>query len=531
MTEAAKGEKLFLAAIAAGILLLLASPGLPGTPHLAWAGLSPLLWASRRANPGKAFLLGLAGGLVYYSGLLYWIIIVLGHYGHLPLWVSIPIMLLLALYMSLYLALFAAGTSWTKTFVSPIWLAPLLWISLDYLRASLFSGFPWQDLAYSQFQVLPVIQTADLVGHYGVTFLLVLGNCLILSLIEDRWPPGIKQASGSFMRSRLPALLLLATALIYGQAKLTLVNNSLPKAEHILTTVVQGNIPQDEKWVPAFQRRTIDNYISQSTQALKEQPSQLVIWPETALPFYPREHPLTLTVLNQLVQKHEAHLLTGAPYRTKNGQPPEMRYFNSAMLFSPKAQPTNDKPLGGLLAGRYDKQHLVPFGEYIPLRQILPLPGPLVETISDFSPGNSSTLLDCQGTRLGVLICFESIFPSLAAAQVRQGADLLINITNDAWFGRSSAPWQHLSMAVFRAVETRRSLARAANTGISCFIDPTGRISQMSPLFTTYWATAKLPLGKIKTVYLDYGHLFPLICLLLTGIILLRRKKNTNSDY
>jgi apolipoprotein N-acyltransferase len=207
-----------------------------------------------------------------------------------------------------------------------------------------------------------------------------------------------------------------------------------------------------------------------------------------------------------------------------------VRYYNSAFLFSPvTAMPGVPRALRP--AGRYDKQHLVPFGEYIPLRTILPLPGPLVETMGDFSLGNSVAPLSCGKAQLGVLICFESIFPDLARREVDAGATLLVNITNDAWFGRSSAPWQHLAMAVLRAVENRRSLARAANTGISGFIDPAGRTQKLSPLFVPYAASARLPLLTGKTVFGRFGHNLPLACLLLLGpatalVVLKKRQRH-----
>jgi apolipoprotein N-acyltransferase len=168
--------------------------------------------------------------------------------------------------------------------------------------------------------------------------------------------------------------------------------------------------------------------------------------------------------------------------------------------------------------GRYDKQHLVPFGEYIPFREYLPFVGPLVESMGDFTPGSTQRPLACQTAGIGVLICFESIFPDLSRKWTENGANMLVNITNDAWFGRSSAPWQHFSMAVFRAVETRRSLARAANTGVSGFVDPVGRISASLPLFETGYSTDDLPICSEQTFFVRYGYYFPVFCII--GVIL-----------
>jgi apolipoprotein N-acyltransferase len=211
-----------------------------------------------------------------------------------------------------------------------------------------------------------------------------------------------------------------------------------------------------------------------------------------------------------MARDNGACLLTGVPYAegAAGGNPVEDRYYNSAILLGPD----------GGVNGRYDKQHLVPFGEYIPFRKYLPFVGPLVESMGDFTPGSTQRPLACQTAGIGVLICFESIFPDLSRKWTENGANMLVNITNDAWFGRSSAPWQHFSMAVFRAVETRRSLARAANTGVSGFIDPVGRISASLPLFETGYLTGDLPICSEQTFYVRYGYYFPVFCII--GVIL-----------
>jgi apolipoprotein N-acyltransferase len=278
----------------------------------------------------------------------------------------------------------------------------------------------------------------------------------------------------------------------------------------------QGNIPQDQKWQPAFQRETIDTYLRLSQEIFAAKKPQLIVWPETALPFYPYEHPLFLRLHSELTRPYQTYLLTGAPHREKTSAAGPLNYANSAFLLSPD----------GRITGRYDKQHLVPFGEYIPLRGILGFASPLVETLGDFAPGQTSTPLSCQNSRIGVLICFESIFPEISRKQAEAGANLLVTLTNDAWFGRSSAPMQHLAMGVFRAVETRKTLVRAANTGISAFIDPMGRIEGASPLFTEYARSQPVALVNGLTCFVRWGYLFPWFCLLLTlaGAGVSRRK-------
>jgi apolipoprotein N-acyltransferase len=290
---------------------------------------------------------------------------------------------------------------------------------------------------------------------------------------------------------------------------------------------VQGNIEQDQKWSPAMRLETVDRYIRLSKEAIAREdgPPALLVWPETALPFLIDDNPYLRKLEQSLIRKEKIWLLAGAPYYkevdVKDPQPTkEFLAYNSAYLFAPD----------GSVAGRYDKQHLVPFGEYVPLSDYVSLPGPLVENIGNFSSGKPGRPLSCQGAAIGVLICFESIFPELARDWTASGANLLVNITNDAWFGRSSAPWQHLSMAVLRAAENRRSLARSANTGVSALIDPLGRIIGASPLFQPFYLMADVPLLQTKTVFVSFGYHFGLICLLASIILLLLYRDDRSKE-
>ena len=440
-----------------------------------------------------------------YLPLLSWIITVLATYGQVHPGVAATALLLLALYMAGYLALFSRWYSMAPAH-HLLWFAPALWVGLDVLRGWLFAGFPWQDLGYSQYSLLPLVQLADLTGHHGVTFVIVLTNTLI-TLLLLRWITPGRSLPGPIPFAA--ATLLLALGVGYGFLRLEGINAGLSRQPVLPVAVIQGNIPQDQKWVPAYQEATVREYVALSREALARQPESLVVWPETAMPFYPLESPLLLS-LTDLTRSHRACLLTGAPHREPDPNHPGLRYFNSSFLLGPD----------GRVAGQYHKQHLVPFGEYIPLRQILPFFAPIVETLGDFSPGDSRAPLICGTARLGVLICFESIFPGLARDSSAAGANLLVNLTNDAWFGRSTAPWQHLSMAVLRAVENRRSLVRAANTGVSGIILPTGIISETTTLFTAASRTARVPLMATETIYTRAGHHFGLLCfgLALCGI-------------
>ncbi|HCC53658.1 MAG TPA: apolipoprotein N-acyltransferase [Desulfobulbaceae bacterium] len=500
-----------LLALLASALLLSASPGDIALPQLAWLALVPLFWSLNNQPPRRAALLGLICGLTYYLPLLYWIIIVLATYGQVPLPIAVLALCLLALYMSCYLAGFALLCARSGPRLPLLIFAPICWVALDLLRGLLFTGFPWLDLAYTQYNLPPLIQIADLTGHHGLTFLMVLTNVLLFTLASSLTQR--KAISPPALIGAAVVVLLMASG--YSLWRLQTLPAIIAQAEQMEVAAVQGNIPQDQKWQPVFQRETINTYLRLSSEIFITKRPQLIVWPETALPFYPYENSLFLKLHSELTRPYQTYLLTGAPHREKTAPADgSLTYSNSAFLMAPD----------GRLTGRYDKQHLVPFGEYIPFRKILSFASPLVETLGAFTPGQTNAPLSCQNSRIGVLICFESIFPEISRQQAEAGANLLVTLTNDAWFGRSSAPWQHLSMAVFRAVETRKSLVRAANTGVSAFIDPLGRIQEASPLFAEYAHSQPVALLNGLTCYVRWGYLFPWVCLLLTFNLLFFRR-------
>ncbi len=498
------------------LLLYLSSPG-PGYGFVAWIAVFPLLVICKIEKVRSAVFWGFIAGFIYYLGLLYWIVIVLGRYGGLSLWLTVPALILLAGYMAVYTAFFAWLMSRTMTCIPPVWSAPLIWVGLDFLRNRLFSGFPWQDIGYSQYLYPRVIQVADIAGHQGISFLIIMVNAFLFTIIfyeKDHKTGLFKTRRKTYKRHHLlPAFGILSAAVIY----------NIISYQHYIApgrspvagiALVQGNIKQDQKWLPENRRHALKTYLKLSKKILANKSVDLLVWPETALPFSPRHDPLYSELLLDLYIDNGTNLLTGAPVYQIDDK--KITIYNSALLITESG-----------IRDRYDKQHLVPFGEYIPLANILPFPGPLVETMGNFSSGSSSMPLTAGRIKAGVLICYESIFPELARQEVREGANLLVNITNDAWFGRSSAPVQHFSMAVLRAVENRRSLARCANTGISGFIDPAGRIVSRTPLFTTCSLEAEMALMDKITFFNRYGCHFPLLCLFFVVPLVLfgRRKK------
>jgi apolipoprotein N-acyltransferase len=268
--------------------------------------------------------------------------------------------------------------------------------------------------------------------------------------------------------------------------------------------VVQGNIDQAIKWDPAHQFAAIKKHLRLSRTVKSENPD-LIVWPESATPFYLFFDKRPTEMVMAGIEEADIDFLVGSPSVARQGE--KVIYFNSAYLISPNTKNVS----------KYDKTHLGPYGEYVPLERWLPFLGKLVAQVGDFQPGKPGKILPWKKDALGIQICYEVIFPALSRKLVQNSATLLINITNDAWFGTTSGPYQHFSMTIFRAVENRRALARAANTGISGFIDPVGRILASTRLLEEAALTRPLPMLRQITFYTRFGDLFALACL--TGAV------------
>ena len=487
-----------LAAAASGVLLALAFPKFELTPLLGGA-LLPLLWVLPGRQGRQAFLCGLVNGLAQNLVMFYWIVYVTVIYGKLPLPVGIAVLLLLAAYLSLYRGVWTWLYSWgCSRGLAGIWWGPVLWVSLEFLQTYLITGFPWMLLGYGCQPWAPLFQVVDITGIYGLSALVVLWN---IGLFE------VLAAQGDGRRRWQPlaaALLCLVVVWAYGWYRLPLIRQRMAQAPTLSVGVVQGNIEQGRKWDPAYQEETIRIY-RQLSLSLRPQAPQLVVWPETAAPFFfLRDQNLSPRV-TAVAQESSSYLLFGSP--AFESRPEGETFFNRAYLLAPD---------GGII-GFYDKAHLVPYGEYVPLRRFFPFIGKMVPMVGDFEEGPVGRVLNLPEANLGILICFESIFPYLSRAMVANGADLLVNITNDAWFGRTSAPYQHLAMSVTRAVENRVSLARAANTGISVLARPDGSILWQSNLYQATAHTATLPLLAGGSFYTRYGDLFAWLNVALTA--------------
>jgi apolipoprotein N-acyltransferase len=493
------------AAVLSGLLLAAAFPKLDQTYLLSFA-LVPLLWALRDQSLKAAFWLGLVSGLAHYVALLYWIVYVTHVFGKLPLIAAIGILLLLAAYLSLYTAVWGLGVAWgAARGLSLLWWAPVLWVALEMGQTYIISGFPWELLGNGLYLYPRLLQLADITGVYGLSFLLVLVN---VSLYLLCCPP-----RGQRLRFRQAAAvcLLLALWIGYGSYRLGEVDGLMAASPKIKVAVIQGNIKQGEKWQKSMVQTTLNRYAELSRRV---QGARLIIWPETAAPFLYVRTPDLAAEVQKIARDRGGYLLFGSPaYElTEAGE----RYFNRAYLLNPQAE----------TIGSYDKAHLVPYGEYVPLRRFFPFIGKMVPMVGDFAEGPVGATVSLPEGAMGVLVCYESIFPYLSRAQVANGARLLVNITNDAWFGKTAAAYQHLSMAVLRAVEHHVCLARAANTGISAFIDGAGRLLWTSEINVPEAHAIELAWLPGGSLYTRIGDVFAWACVIIAGLalILVRRR-------
>ena len=493
--------KVFLALVA-GLLLTAAFPR-TGWFLLANLAYVPLLMALRDVGTWDGFRLGLITGLIHALSLLYWIAPTISTYGHMSMVMAVSILMLLVTYIALYTAVLAALTVYAvpKPQLMPLAL-PVFLVVLEHLRGHLLSGFPWGFLGHTQYAFRPLIQMADITGVQGISFVLMLVNAAICIFLLGRdgkaWQgrPVSRRTSVVWGGVTLSILMVVIT---YGYVRIGQIERQAAQALHLRVAVIQGNIPQAVKWDPVFQISTTKKYIRLSLTSKDAQPD-LVVWPETATPFHMYHNKVLTRMVGRGVKAANTHFLIGSPFFTRHGD--KMDYYNSAFLVYPD----------GRIGPRYDKSHLVPFGEYVPLRRWLPFVGKLVAQVGDFVAGPPGQVLKWKDRRLAPLICYEAIFPALTRAAVRNGADLLVNLTNDAWYGHTSAPYQHLSLGVFRAVESRRSFIRAANTGISGFIDPTGRIKSPTGLFVDAVIHHDVPVFSNVSVYTRIGDLFTFLC-------------------
>jgi apolipoprotein N-acyltransferase len=502
----------YFPALISGLLLTLCFPK-PGFSYLAFFALVPWLVSIRSLSIKESFYSGFIAGLFHFLTLIYWIVPTVHVYGGLHIIFAIATLTLLCFYLALYSAIFAFLLKKIdlESFFTPIF-AALLWVGLEYIRTYAFTGFAWGCLGYSQYENLFLIQIADFSGVYGVSFIIVLVNYIL----ADLWSQGKKHIDKKHILQVALAILFVGGAFFYSSYKINNIDHEIKTAKKTTIKLVQGNIKQDLKWTDSFKTKTVEKYINLSTFETKIKPD-LVIWPETALPFYYGYDRQLSDMVDKCIRSSSTNFLIGSPAFERDEN--MIRYYNRAYMLNRFS----------IVKRTYDKSHLVPFGEYVPLGDYLGFLGKITAQAGNFSAGDKAfTPLEFNDHKTGVLICFEILFPSIASKFVKNGADILTTITNDAWFGDTSAAQQHFAIAVFRAVENHRTMARAANTGISGFIDPKGKILETTSTFTDKTMTRMVPAIEQISFYTKYGDIFAissLVAIILVFMIKEGRKK------
>lgn len=476
--------------IFSGILLILCQPPVSLFP-LAFVALIPLIYSLKQYTYRRPFFPGFITGIVSYLGLIYWVVVAMHNYGGIDLFTSTLILVLFVVYLSLYSGVFSAAISlMERKLAVPVYLsAPIAWVLLEYLRGTALTGFPWSYLAHSQHNFLPFIQIASITGTYFLSFLIVAINCLIFFTAARR------PVSRVYV---IAVCIMVAVCLGYGFMRLRGSQDG-----NLSTAIIQGNIRQDVKWDEGFKARTIETYYQNTINGGRD--ADIVIWPETAMPFVFNAERDANRYVKRLPSRVNSDLLFGTIWKDRNE-----RFYNSAYVLG----------RDGNVNGIYNKVHLVPFGEYTPLARYLPFLEKITAQGAGFASGDDYYPISTVIGKVGILICYEGVFPHITNTAVLKGAQFLVNLTNDAWYERTSAAFQHLSFYVFRAVETDRYVLRAANTGISAIIDPRGHITARTPLFEEHVLRGNFGIRNNRTVYVRYGDYFILLAWLFLAVLI-----------
>jgi len=492
-----------LLAVLSGALLALSFPKF-GSGVVAWVALAPLLVALAESRGGlDSFRLGYITGALSSLGIVYWTALVVVQYGGLSLPVGIGVMGLLCLALALFPSLFAwmVGT-WHGAFGPRALLAaPVAWVATEILRAHTFFNFSWCLLGYSQHANLPVIQVARYGAVYAVSLVVALVSAVLAYVVVETRPRPRRAAA-------LATAGLMAAVLAHG---FWAVSRPVVESGRVRVALVQASVLQEEKWDSDKAWRNLGLHLD-LTRLAAAQHARLVIWPESAVPFYFDHSPALAAELQALVRERAVYLIFGNDDREGSDERTE-RFWVGAKMLTPD----------GRLGLRYHKVRLVPFGEYVPIQSVLTLGGrvaaKVVKQVADFTPGTEYATGMVDGHKVGAFICYEAIFPDAVREFAAAGAELLVNITNDAWYGRTSAPYQHMAMAAFRAVENGKYLVRAANTGFTAVVDPHGRVLQSTSLFERTMLVREVPFVPGLTFYARHGDVFAWSCLALSAAL------------
>ncbi len=492
-----------------------------GAP-LAWIALVPLFIALNEMPPKRAAILGWVFGFFQFASILYWIAILEEAKELGPLaWAA------LVSYLSLFFLVFGWGYAWLSRKIngSGVWIAPFLWTALEYIRGTRpWGGFNWGEIGYSQAPYPPILYLTSFTGEYGLTFLIVWTNLSIARFLIEFMAPKKLPKPDLGIRSilRIPFLLPVAFLIVF----LTLGQTAKEKKDlkkRGTVVLLQPCIDQSVKWSRSYEDETYKRFDKLIQDCASHHPD-LILWPETGAPSFLRWNPKALREVTNIVLRSKTPQLVGC-LDLSRGKPGTILYYNAAIHFGPD----------GKILGVYCKRHLVPFGEFMPFQKYFSFLGPIVQSLGTFEPGPSYMKFPARTFTYSPTICYEATFPGDVQKALENGADALVSISNDAWYGRTAAAFQHALMEVVRTVEERRPLLRAANTGISLVTDPYGNILNSTELFKQGFLLEDVWVaGNNTTLFSLYGNWFPWVCWLVTMIAFLfstvRRKINSASE-
>jgi len=509
-----------LVLLSAGLQILIFP--LPNLYPLCWLAIAPLLVALFHARtpdtlqikagmkllparPLQGFLLGYVCGIIWYGGTCYWIYATMRHYGGVAAPVAFGILILFCLYLALYhgafgllISLLAGNSPFSRR---ALLLSPVVWVAVELARERI-TGFPWDLLGTCQVDNIPLARIATVTGVYGISFeIMVVNAALAAAFLVQR----------EKRRTLLWAAIAAAIALQVGS--LVRPPASAVQPDHV-ATLVQANVPilEGSDWTKEYFDSTLHDLSQASLTAPDNEHPTLIVWPESPAPFYTSD-PVFRGAISALARQANAWMLVGS-IGIQNATPGSAsKYYNSGAFVSPQ----------GEWVSRYDKIHLVPFGEYVPFKRIFAFAGGLTKEVGDFTPGDSRVPLEAGNAKLGVFICYESIFPDEIRQFAANGAQVLVNISNDGWYGDSGAYAQHLKQARMRAVENARWLLRDTNTGVTAFIDPLGRVVDTGPRKIRTAVTASYALSDATTFYTRHGDWFCYLCAIISAVALVMR--------
>jgi apolipoprotein N-acyltransferase len=498
-----------------GVLLFAAFPRLNWN-LLVWVACLPLLLAVlREPRPARGFLLGYTAGAVFLTGSCYWFVGVMERYGGLSPVLAYGVLVLFVVVFSAFFGAFGLVESWVARASIPtaLVLAPFLWVAMEVARTYLITGFPWNLLGYAV-HAAGLRQLATVTAVCGLSFLAVVTSVLLAWLWLEpfrkpaRWAP--------------VCWLALLTAANWAMAP------PLPPPGSDAAVLVQPNIPLEEasamKWAPWLNPAPLDGLVAMSVESVEREgkPSAtppLLIWPENPAPFYYDADPTFRAAMQRMASQAEAYVVFGT---VSFAGPRNTRPKNTAMVLDPQGRV--------LLA--YDKIHLVPFGEYVPWWAFPGVVGKITHEAGNFVPGRSYRVAQTPQGAIGVFICYEAIFPQLVRRLVPEGPGVLVNISNDAWFGDSAAAFQHLEMARLRAIENRRFLLRATDDGITAVIDPYGRVLDRLPRHRMGVLAGRYDFLAARTFYTAHGDVFAWLCVAVAAALMARRAaRRGNTTY